>query len=279
MAESEYDSTNSAFVLPNRREDMMIIKNDIPILEYDDSSPEVIPPDHDWSAGKLPEKCLFAFLGDVVHEYANKHNAKVAETLITVSYDIKIYILHETEENICLVQSPIGAAASSQVLDTLVSCGCRKVIAVGSCGVLADLPEDAFIVPTKALRAEGTSYHYLPASRYIELDKEPISVIEETFKKHGLPFVTCMTWSTDGFFRETKDMVQYRLEEGCSVVEMECAALAACCRKRRAQFGQFLFTADSLANVHEYDAREFGTKSHEKALFLGLDILRNYREK
>jgi nucleoside phosphorylase len=74
-------------------------------------------------------------------------------------------------------------------------------------------------------------------------------------------------------------MVQYRLEEGCSVVEMECAALAACCRKRRAQFGQFLFTADSLANVHEYDAREFGTKSHEKALFLGLDILRNYREK
>ena len=191
----------------------MIIKNDIPILEYDDSSPEVIPPDHDWSAGKLPEKCLFAFLGDVVHEYANKHNAKVAETLITVSYDIKIYILHETEENICLVQSPIGAAASSQVLDTLVSCGCRKVIAVGSCGVLADLPEDAFIVPTKALRAEGTSYHYLPASRYIELDKEPISVIEETFKKHGLPFVTCMTWSTDGFFRETKDMVQYRLEK------------------------------------------------------------------
>ena len=38
-----------------------------------------------------------------------------------------------------------------------------------------------------------------------------------------------------------------------------------------------MFTADSLANVHEYDAREFGTKSHEKALLLGLDILRNYR--
>lgn len=178
-----------------------------------------------------------------------------------------------------MVQSPIGAAASAQILDTLVSCGCRKVIAVGSCGVLADLPEDAFIVPVKALRAEGTSYHYLEASRYIELDREPVSVIEETFRKHGLSFVTCTTWTTDGFFRETKDMVLYRLEEGCSVVEMECAALAACCRKREAQFGQFLFTADSLANVHEYDVREFGAKSHELALLLGLDILRNYREK
>ncbi len=49
----------------------MIIKNEIPILEYDDSSIEVIAPDHEWTADKLPEKCLFAFLGDVVHEYAD----------------------------------------------------------------------------------------------------------------------------------------------------------------------------------------------------------------
>ena len=141
----------------------MIIKNEIPILEYDDSSPEVIPPDHDWTAGRLPEKCLFAFLGDVVHEYAEKNNAQVAETLITVSHDIKIYVVRREGEDICLVQSPIGAAASAQVLDTLVSCGCKKVIA-----------------------------------------------------------------------------------------------------------------ADSLANVNEYDARDFGAGSHEKALLLGMDILKNY---
>jgi uridine phosphorylase len=255
----------------------MIIKNEIPILEYDDNSPEVIPPDHDWTAEKLPEKCLFAFLGDVVHEYAEQHGAKVAETLITVSQDIKVYVLHEEKEDICLVQSLIGAPASTMILDTLVSCGCKKVIAAGSCGVLADLPENAFLVPVRALRAEGTSGHYLPASRYIELDQEPVSVIENTFRKHDLPFVTCTTWTTDGFFRETRDMVRYRLEEGCSVVEMECAALAACCRKRGAAFGQFLFTADSLANVHEYDARDFGAASHEKALLLGLDVLRYWK--
>ena len=254
----------------------MIIGNEIPILEYDDSSMEVIPPDHDWTAGKLPEKCLFAFLGEVVHKYAKDHGAEVVETLITVSHDILVYVLHEDSEDICLVQSPIGAPAATQVLDTLISCGCKKVIAVGSCGVLADIEENAFVVPNRALRAEGTSYHYLPPSRFIELDKEPIHVIEETFREKNLPFVLCTTWSTDGFFRETKDMVKYRFEEGCSVVEMECAALAACARKREASFGQFLFTADSLSNVHEYDARDFGTESHEKALLLGLDILRNY---
>ena len=36
-----------------------------------------------------------------------------------------------------------------------------------------------------------------------------------------------ITWSTDGFFRETKEKVAYRKSEGCSVVEMECSALAA----------------------------------------------------
>ncbi len=254
----------------------MIIKNEIPILEYDDSSAEVIAPDHDLQELRLPEKCLFAFLGNVVHRYAEDNHADVAEELITVSHNIKIYVLHEDKEDICLVQSPIGAASSTQVLDTLVSCGCKKIIAVGSCGGLADIPENAFLVPTKALRAEGTSYHYLPASRYIDLDTEPVKVIENCFKKYGLPFISCTTWTTDGFFRETKDMVRYRLDEGCSVVEMECAALAACCRKRGASFGQFLFTADSLANVHEYDARDFGTDSHENALLLGLDILRDY---
>lgn len=254
----------------------MIIKNEIPILEYDDTSLEVIAPDHDFEDTKLPEKCLFAFLGDVVHDYAKAQNAEVIQELVTVSHTYKVYILHEEKEDICLVQSLIGAAAATQTLDSLVSAGCRKVIAVGSCGVLADLPENAFLVPTKALRDEGTSYHYLPASRYIELDKEPIAAIEDTFKRHNLPFTPCTTWTTDGFFRETKDMVSYRLEEGCQVVEMECAALAACCRKRGASFGQFLFTADSLSNVHEYDARDFGKDSHEKALLLGLDILRNF---
>ena len=253
----------------------MILKNGIPILEYDNSSEEVIKPDHDCEDLILPEKCLFAFLGDVVHSYAQSNDAEVAEELITVSHNIKIYVLHEEKEDICLVQSLIGSAAAAMILDTLISCGCRKVIAVGSCGVLSDIPENAFMVPTRALRSEGTSYHYLPASRYIELDEGPVSAIKKTFESHGLPVVTCTTWTTDGFFRETEDMVKYRLEEGCDVVEMECAALAACCRKRDAEFGQFLFTGDSLANVHEYDQRNFGKGSHEKALILGLEVLRN----
>ena len=255
----------------------MIGINEVPLLEYDDESQEVIRPGSFYGDIRLPEKCLFAFLGDVVDSYAARNKATMAVELITVSHKTKVYVLHEEDEDITLVQSIVGAPAATLIMDNLISFGCKKFIAVGSCGVLSDVSENASLVPVRALRAEGTSYHYLPASRYIELDEEPVSLMKECFSKMGLPFETCTTWTTDAFFRETKDMVAKRIADGCSVVEMECAALAACCRKRGARFGQFLFTADSLANVHEYDSRDFGKASHEKALLLGLNILRSYK--
>lgn len=255
----------------------MIIKNELPILEYDTASKEVITPNHDCVDLHLPEKCVFAFLGSNVDEYAASNNAKVVENFITIAQTFNVYVLNYRGEDVCLVQSPIGAAAATQMMDTLVTCGCTKVIAVGSCGVLADLPENAFIIPSKALRDEGTSYKYLPASRYIDICSEAVDIIANTFDNKGIPYEKTFTWSTDGFFRETKDMVEYRLSEGCKVVEMECAALAACAKKRGGKFGQFLFTADSLANVHEYDVRGWGTDSHEKALLLALDIVSEWK--
>lgn len=115
---------------------------------------------------------------------------------------------------------------------------------------------------------------YLPASRYIELDSEVLTTIESVLKTEGLPFDPGTSWITDAFFRKTKDMVAYRRSEGCLCVEMECAALAACARLRGAAFGQLLFTADSLACIHDYAARNFGRDAHEDALLLGLRILR-----
>ena len=62
----------------------------------------------------------------------------------------------------------------------------------------------------------------------------------------------------DGFFRETKEKVTYRKSEGCSVVEKEGFALAACAAFRSATWGMLLYTADSLADVQRYDQRHWG---------------------
>lgn len=124
-------------------------------------------------------------------------------------------------------------------MDWLIAYGVKQIISSGSCGGLVDIPEDSFLIPQKALRDEGTSYHYLLAERYIETDKEIREIIERCFMKKGLKYQECITWTTDAFYRETKEKVKGRKEEGCTTVEMECSALAACAKFRNVKFSQF----------------------------------------
>lgn len=64
-----------------------------------------------------------------------------------------------------------GPAAAAQLLDWLISYGVREIISAGSCGVLTPFDEGTFLVPCKALRDEGASYHYAPPSRYMEISE------------------------------------------------------------------------------------------------------------
>ena len=254
---------------------MAIIKNEIPILEYDHNPQAVIMPGHEKLNLKLPKKAVFAFLGDVIDEYAKKHECEVVAEFESVTKIYPIYVTRYNGHDVCLCQAPMGSAPATQILDWLISYGVEEVISAGSCGALIDIPENTFLVPTKALRDEGTSYHYLPPSRYIELCPIALKAIEQTLKKHRYSYLECLTWTTDGFFRETKDLVEYRRNEGCSVVEMECSSLAACALFRNIIFGQMLFTADTLADVHHYDQRGWGGDSFEVALTLCLEAVIN----
>lgn len=252
---------------------MSIIKNEIPILEFDPDRYAVVEPTHEGLDLKLPKKCVFAFLGDYIDEYAANTDASVVSHFISATKHYPIYITQYNGEQVLLCQAPVGAAPAAQLMDWLIGYGVEKIISAGSCGVLEDFDEGTFLVPAQALRDEGTSYHYAPASRYIQINENARNAIKETVLEHKMKYREVTTWSTDGFFRETKEMVAYRKSEGCAVVEMECAALAACAAFRGATWGMLLYTADSLANAEEYDARNWGGNAYEYALQLCLDAV------
>lgn len=110
-------------------------------------------------------------------------------------------------------------------------------------------------------------------SREVKLNPSAINAIEKILINHKYNYQKCKTWTTDGFYRETKEMVEYRKEEGCSVVEMECASLAACAEFRNIVFGQLLFTADSLANIESHDTRNWGNNTFALAVNLAMDAV------
>lgn len=251
----------------------MIYKNELAILEFDDTYESVIMPTHEGLDIKLPEKCVLGFLGDHIDQYAIKNKAKKIAEFDSATKIYPIYIINHKGYELALVQAPVGAAPAAQLMDCLIGYGVREIISTGTCGSLIDMPESTFLIPTKALRDEGTSFHYVKPSRYININPIAISAIENLFRERGLKYEEVMTWTTDGFYRETKDLVKYRVEEGCSVVEMECSALAAVAEMRKAIWGEILFTADTLADIDNYDQRNWAKDSFAYALELAMDAV------
>jgi len=250
----------------------MIHKNEIPILEFDDNPRAVIMPTHEDLDLNLPARCVYAFLEEEIERYANAVGAEKVGEFVSATKTYPVYVMTYNGEEICLAQAPVGSAAAAQFLDWLIGYGVKQIISTGTCGVLVDMPENVFLIPTRALRDEGASYHYVAPSRYIEVDRRALTAIETVLRQASIPYQEVMTWSTDGFYRETPDKVAYRIEEGCSVVEMECASLAAVAQLRDAVWGLLLFTADSLVDIDNYDQRNWGAEAFDKALELCLDI-------
>ena len=99
---------------------MSIIKNEIPLLEFDDEQGAVINPTHEKLDLRLPRKCVFAFLGEYISEYAEGAGAVKVSDFISMTKHYPVYIIQYKGEEITLCEAPVGAAASSQVLDWLI---------------------------------------------------------------------------------------------------------------------------------------------------------------
>lgn len=251
----------------------MIQKHAIPILEFDDNPQAVIMPNHEGLDLQLPKKCIYAFLEEEIDRFAQEVGAECVGEFVSATKTYPVYVMSYKGEEVCLAQAPVGSAPAAQFMDWLLGYGVEKIISTGTCGVLSNIEENAFLVPVRALRDEGASYHYASPSRYMDVQIEAISAIEQVLEQRGIPYEEVMTWSTDGFYRETAEKVAYRKEEGCAVVEMECAALAAVAQLRGVVWGQLLFTADSLADLENYDSRDWGAEAFDKALELCLEIV------
>lgn len=250
----------------------MVNRNTIPILEHDEETRAVIMPKKR-SEKQYPRKAVFPFLDEKVDDFAAENSWELIDHYETITKIFPIYKGSYKGEELCLCQAPLGGPASVGILEHMIANGVEIVLAAGSCGTLEDLEENAFIIPIRALRDEGTSYHYLTPERYVNLDRPAIEALEKTLKERNLPYRLADTWTTDAFFRETEAMVAYRKQEGCAVVEMECASLAACARFRGIQFGQLLFTADSLADAAKHQERNWGEDSHYISLELIMEAL------
>ena len=244
------------------------------ILDFDLNKKAVIEPGVENLQYKFHEKLLFAFVpDDEIKSFLDKHSHKTLGKFKTVSFRPKVYVVKINNQLITLCQAPVGASASTKFLDWLINYGVKQVLSVGNAGALDNLPENTMFVPQEAIRGEGTSFYYKESSKIIALDKNFVRRVENEIKNLGFQYEKGTTWTTDGFFRETPNQVLQAKKLGAKTVEMECSALAACAEFRNISFAQILFTADSLADMDNYDKRNWGHDSYSVSLNIGSQVL------
>ena len=181
-----------------------------------------------------------------------------------------VYEVQYKGHRFALYKARLGAPACVGSFEDLIPMGAKRIILLGNCGVLDKSIEDCgIIIPTKAIRDEGTSYHYVRPSDYIDVNKKYIPEFIEVLKECGYPYVMGTTWTTDAFYRETPAMVKHRKEEGCITVEMETAAFFAVAEFYQLQLAQILYAGDDVSG-EKWNERAWNQQKNVRANLIEL---------
>ena len=130
-----------------------------------------------------------------------------------------------------IVGRVVGASFAVLVAEELFASGCQLLVSLTSAGQITPAgPPPYFVVIDRALRDEGTSYHYAPPSEFADADPVLVERAAAALAERGAPSVVGASWTTDAPFRETTQAIEAARAKGILAVEMEAAALYAFAR-------------------------------------------------
>lgn len=206
-----------------------------------------------------PEVAVSCFERHTFRRMVERLGAGEIGRVSCATLELPIYRAVYQGREIALFQSCVGAAFCVGMLEDLFYFSVEKLVLFGACGVLdKSIANCGVIVPTSALRDEGTSFHYVSAGDEIEVNPKYREEFSRILARHGCSCVEGKVWTTDAFYRETAEKTARRRAQGCICVDMECSAVAALARFRGKDVFQFFHGADSL-DGGSWDRRGLGS--------------------
>lgn len=181
----------------------------------------------------VPPFCILDPDGDIVRRLKSSGQANVSGTW--PCYHTELYEFTLAEKPAGIVGCAVGAPFAVLVAEELFACGCQILISLTSAGqIVAAGDPPYFVIIDRALRDEGTSYHYAPAEQFAMADERIVERAIRAVSHAGLATYVGASWTTDAPFRETAAAVEAARANGILAVEMEAAALYTFARKRKA---------------------------------------------
>jgi uridine phosphorylase len=176
--------------------------------------------------GRIPKICILDPDGDIVQNLLEAGLAQLNP--YWACYHTHMYDFTYEGIEFGIVGNAVGASFAVLVAEEMFACGCELLISMTSAGqIISKGRPPYFVLIEKALRDEGTSYHYLPPSAFSTIDAKLMECLTSAFEKSQHSVFFGATWTTDAPFRETEMAIAYAQSEGILGVEMEASALYA----------------------------------------------------
>jgi uridine phosphorylase len=180
----------------------------------------------------IPQICVLDPDGDVLRLLRREGRASLSSAW--ACYHTKLYEFDYEGEHFGIIDCAVGASFAVLLAEQLFASGCRFLMSVTSAGqIVAQGPSPYFVMIDRALRDEGTSYHYLPPADFSEADTALVESAMRALRERQLQVYCGAAWTTDAPFRETIGAIERCRERCILAVEMEAAALHAFARARR----------------------------------------------
>lgn len=244
--------------------------HDHPLFEFDPSTDAVINPSIHRAPLGFPERAVMCWFGNVVRE--RTEGLVPAHNVPFEHGDHAICIIQHRGVDIAMVSPGVGAPAAVTSFEVLVALGATSIIGCGGAGIIRPgFDVGHVIVPTGAVRDEGTSYHYAPADAVVAPHPRALAAIDQVLTDAGVPHDRGLTWTTDAFFRETPAKVERRRQQGCITVEMEASAMFAAAAFRGAVYAQLLYAGDDVSAA-QWDHRDWEKQSSARDHLLDLAL-------
>jgi uridine phosphorylase len=239
-----------------------------PLLEFDTARVAIIEPSRIIEPIDIAEHCVLCFFQEVIAELVREGaKARHLHTGPSEVGDYPVYELDYGGRRLAVLHPGVGAPAAVARFERVIALGCRKFIVCGGAGVLdGTINVGDIVVPNSAIRDEGASHHYLKPAREVAPTRRALAAIENVLRETHHDYVCGKTWTTDAVYRETRQRVKRRQDEGCVVVDMEAAAFFAVARFRRVECAQILYGGDSLAG-RRWDPRGWNRHAMRERLF------------
>ena len=198
--------------------------------------------------GRLPRVCVLDPDGDIVANLLARGQAQ--PNPFWACYHTTLYNFCRDSIECGIVGSVVGAPFAVLVAEELFASGCDLLIHVTSSGQIdPSWRPPFFLLVEKALRDEGTSYHYLPAADFSHLRPELLDLLRDAFGALDTPVYRGATWTTDAPFRETRTAISQAQARGIVAVEMEVAGLYAFAQARAKPVVCFAHITNQMGDI------------------------------